>query len=89
MSPQKHGLSSNFDVDYTIVYRSREDKAKASNGFQSLVQTLASVGLAVEVRNGENCALLVFVKVASDKRLNEVVYRSRYAWLKLLLEASY
>ena len=41
------------------------------------MQALASVGLAIEVRNGENLALLVFVKVASDERLNNAVYRSR------------
>ena len=53
------------------------DKAEASADFKNLVQALASVGLAIEVRNGENLALLVFVKVASDERLNNAVYRSR------------
>lgn len=52
-------------------------KAEASKSFQDLVQALARVGLAIEVRNGENCSLLVFVKVASDERLNNAVYRSR------------
>ena len=37
------------------------------------------MGLATEVRNGDNQSLLVFVKVASDKHLNNAVYRSRYA----------
>lgn len=54
-------------------------KAEASRTFQELVQALARVGLAIEVRNGENCSLLVFVKVASDERLNNAVYRSRCA----------
>lgn len=54
-------------------------KAEASRNFQDLVQALAKVGLAVEVRNGENCSLLVFVKVASNERLNNAVYRSRCA----------
>lgn len=54
-------------------------KAEASRCFQDLVQALARVGLATEVRNGENCSLLVFVKVASDERLNNAVYRSRCA----------
>ena len=53
-------------------------KTEAATGFQSLVQALARVGLAIEVRNGENCSLLVFVKVASDERLNNAVYRSRW-----------
>lgn len=53
------------------------DKAEASADFKKLVQALANVGLAIEVRNGENLALLVFVKVASDERLNNAVYRSR------------
>lgn len=53
------------------------DKAEASADFKKLVQVLARVGLAIEVRNGENLALLVFVKVASDERLNNAVYRSR------------
>ena len=53
------------------------DKAEASADFKKLVQALARVGLAIEVRNGENLALLVFVKVASDERLSNAVYRSR------------
>ena len=53
------------------------DKAEASTCFKKLVQALARVGLAIEVRNGENLALLVFVKVASDERLSNAVYRSR------------
>ena len=54
-------------------------KAEASRNFQDLVQALARVGLAIEVRNGENCSLLVFVKMASNERLNNAVYRSRCA----------
>jgi hypothetical protein len=53
-------------------------KAEAATAFQNLVQLLARVGLVTEVRNGENCSLLVFVKVASDERLNNAVYRSRW-----------
>ena len=52
-------------------------KAEASVDFKDLVQALAKVGLAVEVRNGENLALLVFVKIASNERLEEAIYRSR------------
>lgn len=53
------------------------DKPEAQQGLQSLLQALAQVGLAIEVRNGDNCSLLVFVKVASDKILSHEVYRSR------------
>ena len=53
------------------------DKAEAKESFEKLLQALASVGLAIEIRNGDNCSLLVFVKVASDKRMNQAVYRSR------------
>lgn len=53
------------------------DKLEAQQGLQSLLQALARVGLAIEVRNGDNCSLLIFVKVASDKILSHEVYRSR------------
>jgi anoctamin-10 len=47
-----------------------------------LVQALNNVGLATEVRNGDNCAVLIFVKVASDSHLEAEVYRSRIQdWL--------
>lgn len=52
-------------------------KDEAAAGFEKLVQALATVGLAIEVRNGDNCSVLVFVKVGSDKRLNNEIYRSR------------
>ena len=55
----------------------RAAKAEASRCFRSLMQALARVGLAIEVRNGENCSLLVLVKVASDEHLNNAIYRSR------------
>lgn len=45
--------------------------------FQKLIEALAQVGLATEVRNGESHSLLVFVKVASDEHLFGEVYRSR------------
>ena len=54
-------------------------KADASKSLEDLVQALARVGFAIEVRNGEGCSLLVFVKVASHERLNNAVYRSRWA----------
>lgn len=42
-----------------------------------LIEALARVGLAIAVRSGDNNSLLIFVKVASDERLNHEVYRSR------------
>ncbi len=53
------------------------DNVEARNGFTALMQSLARVGLATEVRNGDNCSLLVFIKVGSDKRFAHEVYRSR------------
>jgi anoctamin-10 len=47
-----------------------------------LIEALNNVGLSTEVRYGDNCSLLVFVKVASDRHLQEEVYRSRIQdWL--------
>jgi anoctamin-10 len=47
-----------------------------------LIQALTDVGLATEVRNGDNCALLIFVKAASARHLDAEIYRSRVLdWL--------
>ena len=47
-----------------------------------LIQALNDVGLSTEVRNGDNCAVLIFVKVASQRHLRAEVYRSRVQdWL--------
>ena len=54
-----------------------QDKSEAQKGLEYLLEALARVGLAIEVRNGDKCSLLVFVKIASDERLNHEVYRSR------------
>lgn len=71
------GKSRNPMASFCLTRPTSTAKAEASRCFQDLVQTLARVGFAIEVRNGENCSLLVFVKVASDERLNNAVYRSR------------
>lgn len=71
-------LQTNMDVDYVISYRfATADKAVAVAKFEQLVQALASVGLATEVRNGDKHSVLVFVKVASEEHLFGEVYRSR------------
>ncbi|KAL9030096.1 MAG: hypothetical protein Q9196_001736 [Gyalolechia fulgens] len=74
---------SNFGVDYVIIYRFADTSSvEARDGFTLLMQALARVGLATEVRNGDNCSLLVFVKVGSQKRFASEVYRSRVKdWL--------
>jgi len=47
-----------------------------------LIKALNDVGLSTEVRNSDNCAVLIFVKIASDKHLKAEVYRSRVQdWL--------
>ncbi|PMD25730.1 plasma membrane stress response protein-like protein [Hyaloscypha hepaticicola] len=78
-----NGLHTNFDVDYVIDYRfATTPKPQAEAQFVKLIQALNDVGLSTEVRNGDNCAVLVFVKVASDRHLKAEVYRSRVQdWL--------
>ncbi|KAF2431235.1 DUF590-domain-containing protein [Tothia fuscella] len=69
---------TNMDVDYVIVYRfAQTDKSTAVANFERLIEALSHVGLATEVRNGENHSLLVFAKVASEEHLFGEVYRSR------------
>jgi hypothetical protein len=53
------------------------DKGKAEAQFEKLIQLLVGVGLAVGVRDGDDCSLLVFTKIASERRLLGEVYRSR------------
>lgn len=77
--PKAPGAQTNMDVDYVLIFRFTDsDKTEAAKQFEELVQALAKVGLATEVRNGESHSLLVFVKVASDEHLHGEVYRSRY-----------
>ncbi|RDI88360.1 hypothetical protein Vi05172_g1080 [Venturia inaequalis] len=72
------GFKSNMEVDYVISYRfATTDRKAAIVQFEKLIQALASVGLATEVRNGGKHSLLVFVKVASEEHLFGEVYRSR------------
>ncbi|GAB7361927.1 hypothetical protein MBLNU230_g1965t1 [Neophaeotheca triangularis] len=71
-------LGSNMDVDYVVVFRfATTDKPKAAERFDKLLEALANVGLATEVRNGDNHALLVFCKVASELHFFGEIYRSR------------
>jgi anoctamin-10 len=57
-------------------------QAKAEAKFVELIRALNGVGLSTEVRNGDNCAVLIFVKMASQEQLNAEVYHSRVQdWL--------
>ncbi|KAM0721259.1 hypothetical protein Q7P37_003547 [Cladosporium fusiforme] len=72
------GILGNLGVDYVVVFRfASTDKSKADERFQQLTRALASVGLAIEVRNGDNHSLLVFVQVNSDEHMFGEIYRSR------------
>ncbi|RKK94761.1 hypothetical protein BFJ68_g15068 [Fusarium oxysporum] len=67
-------------VDFVIHYKVPPSEAEA--GFVQLIQALTTVGLATEVRHGDNNSLLVFVKVASPDLFAKQVYRARLAdWL--------
>jgi anoctamin-10 len=58
------------------------EKTEAEAQFVKLIQALNGVGLTTEVRNGDNCTLLIFVKTASERHLQAEVYRSRVQdWL--------
>ncbi|KAK6948401.1 hypothetical protein Daesc_010167 [Daldinia eschscholtzii] len=75
-------IGGNMDVDYVIHYKVSVDKAEAAAGFTQLIEALTRVGLATEVRYGDNDSLLVFVKVASEKHLTNHIYRERVQdWL--------
>ncbi|KAI0863663.1 calcium-activated chloride channel-domain-containing protein [Xylaria cubensis] len=75
-------LKSNMNVDYVINYNIPSDKAEAEAGFIQLVEVLTKVGLASEVRHGDNSSVLVFVKVASNQYLTSQIYRERLQdWL--------
>lgn len=77
------GLSSNFEVDYVINYKvPANEQAEAEAAFVQLIQALADVGFATEVRNGDSDSVLVFTKIVSEKLLHKQVYRSRLQdWL--------
>ncbi|KAI7788439.1 hypothetical protein LA080_010772 [Diaporthe eres] len=76
-------FNTNFNVDYVIHYHiPPEDSTKAEAAFVQLIEALSSVGLATEVRRGDDSSLLVFVKVASEDLLKQHAYRYRVQdWL--------
>ncbi|CAG8976931.1 hypothetical protein HYALB_00008842 [Hymenoscyphus albidus] len=78
-----NALHTNFDVDFVIDYRfAGTDKVQAEREFEELIKALNNVGLSTEVRNGDNFAVLIFVKITSERHLRAEVYRSRVQdWL--------
>ncbi|TVY14336.1 Uncharacterized protein LARI1_G007748 [Lachnellula arida] len=78
-----NAMNTNFEVDFVIDYRfATTSKTAAEAQFVNLIEALNNVGLATEVRNGDNCAVLIFIKVASERHLKAEVYRSRVQdWL--------
>lgn len=85
MSSPTRSEHSNYDVDYVIDFQfgtKAAEQAQAEAQFTKLIQALGNLGLATEVRNGENNSLLIFVKVASESHIRAEVYRSRVQdWL--------
>lgn len=73
----------NFGVDFVIHYKvPPAERAAAEAGFIQLVEALTAVGLAIEVRHGDQDSLLVLVKIASADLLAQQVYRARLQdWL--------
>lgn len=60
----------------------RTDTSKAEAAYVQLIEVLSGVGLATEVRRGDENSLLIFVKIASDDLLKQQVYRYRVQdWL--------
>lgn len=73
---KSQGILTNLGTDFVIVFRfATTSKEKAEASFRQLIRSLATVGLATEVRNGEDHSLLVFVKVASEAHLHAEIYR--------------
>ncbi|KAI5463473.1 calcium-activated chloride channel-domain-containing protein [Mariannaea sp. PMI_226] len=73
----------NFGVDFVIHYKvPPAERAQAEAGFIQLVEALTAVGLATEVRHGNEGSLLIFVKIASCDLFAQHVYRARLQdWL--------
>ena len=62
---------------HSVLLNIVTDKSKAQSEFEKLIQALAKVGLQVNVRNGDNQSLLVFVKAANAKKFDNALYKSR------------
>ncbi|KAK7420858.1 hypothetical protein QQZ08_010187 [Neonectria magnoliae] len=73
----------NFGVDFVVHYKvPPAERAEAEAGFVQLIEALTSIGLATEVRHGDQDSLLILVKMASPDLLAQQVYRARLQdWL--------
>lgn len=70
--------STNLGVDYVVVFKyDPANKPTAQQKLELLVHRLASIGLATEVRSGEDHSILVFVRVDSDQHMFGEIYRAR------------
>lgn len=75
-------FKTNMNVDYVVQYKLDKGQEEAEAGFIQLIEALTRVGLASEVRTGDESSLLVFVRVASPNYLANHIYRERVQdWL--------
>ena len=71
-------LQMNMNVDFVISYHFADvAKSTAQNELDELVKSIARTGLDVEVRNGDKCSLLIFIKADDQKRFINQVYKAR------------
>ncbi|KAH7160867.1 calcium-activated chloride channel-domain-containing protein [Dactylonectria macrodidyma] len=72
-----------LSVDFVIKYKvPAAERAEAEAGFVQLIEALTAIGLATEVRHGDQESLLVLVKIASADLFAQQVYRARLQdWL--------
>ncbi|CCU82970.1 plasma membrane channel protein Ist2 [Blumeria hordei DH14] len=75
--------AANFNVDFVLSFDHEcLSKTQAEATLMKLVSTLAGVGLATQVRNGDVNTIFLLVKVATTIQLHEKIYRSRLRdWL--------
>ncbi|KAF7718876.1 Uncharacterized protein PECH_007191 [Penicillium ucsense] len=79
---EANALGYNLKVDYVIHYNFKDpSKSHAVAQLEKLLQALAHAGLQIEIRQGDEESLLIFVR-APKKQLNRAVYQSRVRdWL--------
>ncbi|SZF05317.1 unnamed protein product [Blumeria hordei] len=75
--------AANFNVDFVLSFDHEcLSRTQAEATLMKLVSTLAGVGLATQVRNGDVNTIFLLVKVATTIQLHEKIYRSRLRdWL--------
>ncbi|EPS26362.1 hypothetical protein PDE_01298 [Penicillium oxalicum 114-2] len=79
---EANALGYNLKVDYVIHYSFGDsDQSRAIVQLENLLRALAHAGLQIEIRQGDESSLLIFVR-APKKQLNRAVYQSRVRdWL--------